>query len=66
MYELQVYTGRVGFGGRERNLGERVVLDLSKKLEGLHYHLYFDNYFTSVSFLSSLLSKGLYGCGTAR
>ena len=64
--ELQVYTGRAGSGGRQHNLGERVVLDLSRKLEGLHYHMYFDNYFTSVSLLSSLLSKGLYGCGTAR
>ena len=49
--------------GEGMSLGERVVLDLSQRLQGLHYHLYFDNFFTSVSLLSHLLSVGLYGCG---
>ena len=51
-----------GSGGRKRNLGERVVLDLARKLEVL---LYFDSYFISVPLLSSLLLKDLHGCGTA-
>ena len=62
--EFQVYTGREE--GAQDSLGTRVVLALSEKLEGQRYHLYFDNFFSSVSLLSTLLSKGLYACGTAR
>lgn len=64
--ELQIYTGCAESGGSEQNLGTRVVLDLSHKLEGRFYHLYFDNYFTSASLLNTLLSRGVYGCGTTR
>ena len=62
--QFEVYTGRSE--GVQDSLGKRVVLGLSQKLEGLRYHLYFDNFFTSVSLLSSLLDKGLYACGTTR
>ena len=62
--EYEVYTGRSE--GVQDGLGKRVVLGLSQKLEGLRYHLYFDNFFSSVSLLSTLLDKGLYACGTAR
>ena len=66
MCEFQIYTGRKESGEREINLGGRVVLDLTKTLEGHYYHIYFDNFFTSAMLLSSLLSRGLYACGTAR
>jgi hypothetical protein len=59
-----VYTGRAD--GVQDGLGKRVVVDLSRRLEGLKYHLYFDNFFSSVSLLNTLLGKGLYACGTAR
>ena len=62
--EFQVYQGREE--GVQDSLGTRVVLPLSNSLEGKSYHLYFDNFFTSVSLLSTLLSKGLYACGTTR
>ena len=64
--EFQIYTGRSALGEKEINLGGRVVLDLTQKLEGRHYHIYFDNFFTFTTLLSSLLSRGLYACGTAR
>ena len=63
--EFQVYTGRSG-SSAEGGLGKRVVLDLSRRLEGLHHHLYFDNFFSSVSLLTILLENGIYACGTAR
>ena len=50
--------------GVEGGLGKRVILDLSKTLEGKKYHLYFDNFFSSVSLMTTLLEKGLYACGT--
>jgi len=64
MCELQVYTGKAE--SVEEGLGKRVVLDLARQLEGKKYHLYFDNFFSSVSLLTTLREKGLYGCGTAR
>ena len=64
MSEIQVYTGRSD--SAEGGLGKRVVLDLAKRLEGKKYHLYFDNFFSSVSLLETLLGRGLYACGTAR
>ena len=54
--EFQVYTGREE--GVQDTLGTRVVLALSHSLQGKRYHLYFDNLFTSVSLLSTLLSCG--------
>ena len=65
MCEFQIYMGAQS-SGEGMSLGERVVLDLSQRLQGLHYHLYFDNFFTSTSLLSHLMSVGLYGCGTIR
>ena len=63
--EFQVYTGREE-QSNEMTLGARVVTDLSQRLQGKYYHLFFDNFFCSVALLQSLLSNGLYGCGTAR
>jgi hypothetical protein len=62
--EFEVYTGRIE--GVQGGLGKGVVLRLSQGLQGLHHHLYFDNFFSSVSLLTTLLEKGLYACGTAR
>ena len=64
MCEFQVYTGKSGEA--EGGLGKRLVLDLTRELEEKKYHLYFDNFFSSVSLLTTLLQKGLYACGTAR
>lgn len=62
--EFQVYTGRAE--SNETSLGTRVVTDLSQSLQGKHYHLFFDYFFCSATLLRSLLSNGLYACGTAR
>ena len=44
--EFQVYTGRSS--SEQDGLGKRVVLDLSRRLQGGYYHLYFDNYFSQL------------------
>ena len=64
MCEVQVYAGRAA--ETEGGLGMRVVLDLAQHLEGKKYHIYVDNFFTSVTLLQTLLERGLYACGTAR
>jgi hypothetical protein len=63
--DIQIYTGKIG-DKAEKNLGERVVQDLCQGLEGKGYHIYFDNFFTSVSLMSNLKKKWLPSCGTVR
>ena len=65
MYDFNVYTGASG-GERETGLGEKVVLQLAESIKGNHHHLYFDNYFSSITLLSKLLEDGTYACGTIR
>ena len=54
-------TGRRGIA-----LGEKVVLELSDSIKGRHHQFFFDNYFTSVNLLSTLLANGTFACGTIR
>ena len=63
--EFYAYTGKEG-DNTEVNLGAKVVMSLTKKLTGLYHHVYFDNYFTSISLLINLLKIGIYNCGTMR
>eukprot|EP00112_Aurelia_sp_Birch-Aquarium-sp1_P003705 Seg1416.9 transcript_id=Seg1416.9/GoldUCD/mRNA.D3Y31 product="PiggyBac transposable element-derived protein 4" protein_id=Seg1416.9/GoldUCD/D3Y31 len=63
---LSIYLGKPLQGKKETDLVKKVVLDMAKDLEGEYNHLYFDNYFNSVSLLEELLDKKLYGCGTMR
>jgi hypothetical protein len=47
-------------------LGYRVVQKLTMPLRGQFYHVYFDNFFTSIRLVRSLLRHGIYACGTMR
>ena len=38
-------------------MGKHVVLDLSRRLQGLRYHLYFDNFFSSVALAGLSLNR---------
>ena len=58
LYDFNVYTGATA--GRETAPGEKVVLTLSDSIMRCHHKLFFDNYFTSVNLLSTLLEKGTY------
>ena len=60
--DFDVYTGKDG--SATANLGTKVVERLSRVLVGGHYHLYFDNFFSSLSLFDSLLADGMYACGT--
>ena len=65
-HKFQVYTGKEGSG--EKQLGQRVVKDLTQHLKGRNHHVFFDNFFTSEKLLRDLAEDDiiLYACGTAR
>ena len=62
--DFQIYCGKEGDSGT--NLGTRVVTSLSETLKHQYYHLYFDNFFSSVDLMETLLHDGIYACGTYR
>ena len=62
--DFSVYTGKEG--APEKELGAKVVKKLAQPLTGGHYHVFFDNYFSSVKLFEDPLEKGVYACGTFR
>ena len=64
--DFNVYTGKTESSEGEHGLGEKVVLRLSQNIEGHNYQVFCDNFFTTTHLLETLLSKGIYACGTAR
>ena len=63
--QYQIYTGAEE-GTTEKGLTSRVVLDLMKQYEEKNHHLYFDNFYTSLSLMLDLSKKNIYACGTLR
>jgi hypothetical protein len=63
--DFNIYLGK-SESVSENGLGHDVVSTLSRDLVGKNFHLYFDNYFTSVKLLEDLLSDKIYACGTVR
>ena len=62
--DLDVYTGKED--SVERHLGAKVVKKLCRPLEGGRYHIYFDNFFSTLDLFDDLLQDSLYACGTFR
>lgn len=62
--EFQIYSGKVK--ETEKDLGPRVVKDLTRKLAGGNHHVYFDNFFTSVPLMIALKEDNIFACGTVR
>lgn len=62
---FEIYTGKHA-DHPETGLGERVVLDMTKGLEGKGHHAYFDNFFTTTNLLLTLQERQIYSCGTVR
>ena len=62
--EFSVYTGKVK--DAPGALGGNVVRALSENLQHKNYHLYIDNFSSSVALMINLLKLGLYSCGTLR
>ena len=64
-WKFDVYTGKTG-ENPEKGLGATVVKKLTNELKNKKYHVYFDNFFTSVSLLEDLVKDKIYACGTVR
>lgn len=63
--QFQIYTGRIA-DASEKDLGGRVVRDLTRVLIGKGHHVYFDNYFNSVDLQKDLQLDYIYSCGTVK
>ena len=50
----------------EVGLGERVVLQLCRPLQGGNYRVFCDNFFSTAGLFDELLQQNIYACGTAR
>ena len=61
---MQVYTGKNDGGQPENGLGHCVICNLVSNLKGKNYHIFCDNFFTSVWLAKDWLSDKLYLCGT--
>ena len=62
-YDFDVNIGK-GTLVSKFGLGYDVVITLCKTLFHQGYHLYFDNYYTSVKLLLELAINKIYSCGT--
>ena len=59
-FDFDVYLGRpTGMEARESALGKKTVLKLTERFRDKHYHVYFDNYFTSVELLEEFYKEKL-------
>lgn len=65
-WNLSMYTGKDELRNAATQLGEHVVLDLSKDLDGSGIGITVDNYFCSLSLARSLLSRNMTLLGSVR
>ena len=63
--QFECYTGKKG-DTAEVGLGGNIVVRLTRDLVGKNYHIYMDNFFSSVSLYKSLLLDKIYSTGTLR
>ena len=65
--DFEVYVGKSSDGDSpEVGLGERVVLQLCRQLQGGNYQVFCDNFFSTVALFDKLLQQKIYACGTTR
>lgn len=64
LYQTDIYTGRKNIA--EVGLGESVIQQFSKGLDGLGIELYFDNFFNNPLLLYKLKTRDIKACGTLR
>jgi hypothetical protein len=65
LYKVIVYTG-ASSGSGEGGLGAKVVRSLVEPLNGKGHHIYYDNFFSSVSLAKEQCARGNYAISTTR
>lgn len=66
-YRLKVYTWKEQPGAQQDlSISERVVVDLMQPLLPKGYHIYVDNWYTSVTLFKYLIDHDTQACGTIR
>jgi hypothetical protein len=63
LWNFEVYIKKIE-DFTEKNLGARVIKQLSLSLQNKNHHLYFDNYFTSYPLMIFLKTKNIHACET--
>lgn len=63
--QFQVYAGKTD-GTAEHGLVRRVVFDLMGYYLDKGFHLFFDNFYTSLKLLKDMILRNTYCCGTIR
>lgn len=66
MLDCQIYLGKKEIRNNNMLLGEQVVVNLTEPYFEHYHHVFFDNFFTSVQLMKTLLEKKTYACGTVR
>ena len=64
LYQREIYLGKKQ--NTEFNLGEGVVLQLTKDLEGSFCTVYFDRFYNSPILIEKPFEKNIYAIGTIR
>ena len=67
--DFSIYTGKSQEEedeGETYGLGERVVLQLSRQIEGKYHQVFCDNFFNTARLMECLLERKIHACGTAR
>ncbi|KAK2702676.1 hypothetical protein QYM36_018724 [Artemia franciscana] len=59
--DFQVFTGELADTTKLR-LGEQVVMDLTKELQGKNYHIYFNNFFSSLNPMKKKMNNNKLYC----
>lgn len=62
--EFEIYTGKVE--SVETSLSKRVVINLTKNIQGKYHRVFFDNFFSSLELMEDLFKNKIYACGTVR
>lgn len=62
-YQFEIYTGKIQ-DIIQKNLGESVVMPLSKPLYGGNHRLFMDNFLTSYNLFKFLDTQNVFACGT--
>ena len=63
--QFECYTGKKG-STTEHGLGGSVVTRLTRDLVGKYFHVFMDNFFSSVTLFQQLLAENIYATGTLR